>query len=429
MAGRAIKIRTVNSMTQMDTEVGKIPLWKLIDANYVIQDDDYLHHNGFIFKYESTEFSLTSSTTIDIYEVPVRGTFSSLTYAAYLIPSVGSPYVRLSRVEEITAAGQTKIDMGKLYVSVALGATLSDIAFSPSDYTRIDSGTSLRLGMMAGDNVIEGCEYSNSICIGYMADDATDGGLYDDDGQIISPGHEDRTVSVLGAYYYLTAPAVNEEPALCSDLFLKKHRICMSEREVGRCRFRMLSHLGLVRLGDQSGNGHATREFSYLRATQVVNATASWTDPRKIDVEFRSTSSGAYLKITNNNSFDVFIFSAEIWGLWVLKQSETGDFGGAIYHASYSEHNKGASDGVNIDNEFIQTADQAKNVADYYLELGTKQRHKITGIHTSLGRFLEIGDVFEVNMPEISSSNVKILVIGKSYNEDGVKINGRIVVD
>lgn len=426
MAGR---VRTINSMAQMDTEVGKIPLWKLIDANYVIQDDDYLHHNGFIFKYEASEFELHSSTTIDIYKVSVRGTFSSLTYAAYLIPSVGSPYARLSRVDEITAAGQTKIDLGKLYVSVTLGATLSDVAFSPSDYTRIDAGTSLRLGMMAGDNVVEGCEYSNNICIGYVADETTTDGLYDDDGAIISPGHEDRTVSVLDAYYFMTAPAVNEEPALCSDLFLKKHRICMSEREIGRCRFRMLSHLGLVRLGDQSGNGHATREFSYLRATQVVNATASWTDPRKIDVEFRSTSSGAYLKITNNNSFDVFIFSAEIWGLWVLKQSETGDFGGAVYHASYSEHNKDASDVVNIDNEFVQTVDQAKTVADYYLDLGTKQRHKITGINTNLGRFLKIGDIFTVNMAEISASPVKILVLGKSFSEDGVKINGRIVVD
>jgi|GEM_PF-5097107 hypothetical protein len=423
-------VKTLNSTTQLDTEVGKIPLWKLIDANYVMQDDDHLHHNGFMFRYEAAEFTLTSSTTIDIYEVPVRGTFSSLTYAAYFIPSVGAAYVKMSRVDDITAALQTRINMGKLYVSVAVGATLRPVAFSPSDYTRIDAGTSLRLGMMAGDNVVEGCEYSNNVCIGYMADDATEGGLYDDDGQVISPGYEDKTVAPIDAYYYLgTVPSVNEEPALCSDLFLKKHRICMSEREVGRCRFRMLSHLGLVRLGDQSGNAHATREFSYLRASQIVNSTMAWADPRKVDVEFRSTSSGAYLKITNNNSFDVFIFSAEIWGLWVLKQSETGDFGGAIYHASYSEHNKGASDGVNIDNEFIQTADQAKNVADYYLELGTKQRHKITGIHTSLGRFLEIGDIFEVDMPEISSSNVKILVIGKSYTEDGVKVNGRIVVD
>jgi len=425
MAGRT---KVVNQ-TASDSESGKVPLWKHVDANYVMEDESFIHHNGFIFRYDSDSFSLSSSTTIDIYERFVSGSYSSMTFAAYVVPATGSPYSRLTRVDEITAAGQAKIENGTLYVSVAVGAAMPDIDFSPSDYTRIDSGTSFQLGMLAGDNIIEGCSFTSPMCVGYVADESKEDGLYDDEGSVVSPGYEDKSVTPSQAYYYSgTSYSVGDAPRECSDLFLKKHRICLSERETGRCRYRMLSHLSLVRLGTGAGLG-GTLPFTFLHPTQIVNSTMSWTADRMIEAQFRSTSSGAYLKITNNNPFDVFIFSAEIWGLWVLKQSETGDFGGAIYHASYSEHNKGASKGANIDNEFVQTADQAKNVADYFLDLGTRQRHRITGLQTNIARYLEIGDTFHVNMASLSADPVKVLVVGKTIKDNGVYLNVRIVKD
>lgn len=414
------------SATPVDSENQIIPLWKHVDSNYYYEEGE-THRNGFLFFYVAGDFTLHLAGAFDTYKMELLVGYSSLTFAAYAVPSGATAYTRLTRTDPITAAGQAMISAGYLYVSVASGAPMHGVAFSPSDFTRIDSGSSLRLGMSAGENIVVGASYNNDICVGYFKTSLSDV-LYDDNGQIRSPGYEDQTLTPTQCYFPSSVYIVGADPIALGDNFLALRGIVCSERELTQARTRKISSLALVRIGDGSGNG--PDEFTYLHPYQIVNATMDWDASRMIEVSFKSTTSGAFVEIKNNNAFDVFVSSIEIWGLWGVRQSTTGDFGGAIMHASYSEHHASSDNGATIENEFVQSLEQAKDVADYYLDIGTNHLMVFENIRTNIGTIVEIGDKFQINMEEFGEEVtrlVDVVVTGKTIKPDGVYLTARIL--
>lgn len=406
--------------TQVVTnEFKKIPLWKLVDANYVLPDKDdenFVHRNGFIKKLLASGFAKTTSgPPYDIYTGDagvLSFIYSSLTAALYDFGG-GSGAVRTySLVTEFDAAQQFKIVAGVIQISIATGETLLDMQMSPSDYTRIDAGAQMALGLKTFENVVVGAQYNNDLCIGYI--DTATGSLYADSGEVVSPFFYDTTYTfaqVFGSYARnATRPVYGETRFLI-------RRIAMTEREVSVLRFRVLSHSCFARLGDDNGSGTSV-DWSIIHPLDVC---VDFSSTPLIECEFKSTASGAYILIKNSNTFDIFVHSLEIWGLWGVRQSSTGDYGGAIYHASYNENAPSKDNVINIENDYIQTQEQAEEVADFYLDIGTKKRIALTNLQCPHARYLEIGDRLKAQLDDIGSQTGIFIVVGKTI-KDGMHI-------
>ncbi len=410
---------TINTTEAVSNENKKIPLWKLVDANYDFGDtDEDVHHNGFLIKLASASWSLVSTPSYKIYEFsPVTFVYSSLTYALYRNDTLA----RLTVVTEFTAANQTMFYDGALRMTIAAGDTVPDYFISPSDFTRIDAGSQMAIGLKTFENVVPGAQYNNNVCIGYMYDVSTEGtNLYDDDGEIISPFFYDTTYTfaqVFGSYARgATRPVYGESRFLI-------RRIAMTEREVNTMRSRALSGSCFARMGDDNGSPIAGG-WSIVHPLDVCTDFAS---VPLIECEFKSTPSGAYLFIKNHNAFDIFVYSMEIWGLWAKKQSETGEWGGAIYHASYDEHSTTKDNVVTIENPYVATQEQAEEVADYYLDLGTVKKFALSDVECPHARFLEIGDRFKAQIDDLGTQTGIFVVVSKTIKDDMHIISGRMI--
>ena len=442
---------TTNPSGIGEVEFSKIPLWKLVDANYVYEKEDSFHHNGILKKIEFTNSTLDSevdgdkpSDSYKVYSAPLNFVYSSMTMAAYKdVPKTSNSEIqKLQKVETITAPNQFAVDGGRIYFSLP-SSQERDIFVSPSDFTRVPANGEWVQGMSGYNTIKEGIKYNNEMCIGYFTNKSES--LYDDDGDIISPGFLDKTKTPRELFYVESSPGVWSMRSSTPDSEFNFRRIAMNHRELESLRDRMLSSVCLARIGNVNG-GYKTVDrvndvwqwtslepgyeldgcpVSILTPNQIASATptsAGGWDSVKIDIEFKSTNSGAYLKIKNNNNFDVFILNMEIWGLWVVRQSESGEFGGAILQSEFVESNIPSKGTIESDNEFVLTPEQAKDIASIFLDHATTMRHTISEIDIPHARYLEIGDSVDVTIPEICEDPMRFVVVSKSISHNKTTI-------
>lgn len=402
------------SIQPVTGDLKKIPLWKLVDANYELgdsTDENFVHHNGFLKVLAASDFTLKTATAgYDIYEGSagvLSFVYSSLTCALYSFfhDNVVCTYELVTEIDDIY---QFKIELGIITVSIGHGDTFPDLQMSPSDYTRIDPSGQMLLGLKTFENVVVGAQYNNDLCIGYI--DTASGSLYNDSGEIVSPFFYDTDYTwaqVFGSY-----ARTDPRPVYGESRFLIR-RMAMSEREVAIMRSRGISSSCFAKVGYDTGCTPAL--WSIIHPLDVC---ADFTSTPLIECEFKSTPSGAYLMVKNHNTFPIFIYNLDIWGLWGVKQSTTGDYGGAIYQASYNENAPSKDNVVTIENPYITNQDQAKEVADFYLDLGTKKRFALTNAEVPHARYLEIGDRLKIQLDDLGSQTGIFIVTGKTIKDD-----------
>lgn len=371
----------------------KIPLWKLVDGNYQFpKTDNAVHHNGYIFKIEAGSFSKSGDHGPggeDIYEYQLSIAYSQSMFRCYDCASI----TQLTTVTSFSDISQAMItDAGLLRITVTAEADMYDIYFSPSDYTRIGAGETYSLGTCSFGELTIGAEFNQKPSYGYIA---TGDVTKNDSGDIISP--------------FKVTDWANYAASKTSASILAVTRCGYSSNHVSLHRSLGLSHCRIVKL--------ATAD----EATSMSSA-----EMQLLDFDFKSNQNGAYLRIKNNNAFDVFIYSIEIWGLWAVKQSTTDKFGGAVMAAKYVENDySNQKDKVDVTNNYVRNSEQATDVAAYFYEILCKNSFDLDNVDIGPIDYFEIGDQIAVTSNDVSDTTDNYIVVGKTKKKSGTVLQLR----
>lgn len=371
----------------------KIPLWKLVDGNYQFpKEDNAIHHNGYIFEIEAGSFvgDLGAGPGgSDIYSYTLPYAYSQSLYRCYR----QSTLAQLTNVTSFSGVNQCLItDASVLQICITHLDPMFDVYFSPSDYTRIGHGETWSLGSCSFGELTIGAEYNSKPAYGYIAtNDLTKNDL----GDIISP---------YKATDWNDYPFANHSPAVMATM-----RCAYTSGLVGLYRSMGLSHSRFVKL-----------------STTLEEVSLSQVEMESMEFDFRSNQNGAYLRIKNNNAFDVFIYSIEIWGLWAVRQSTTDKFGGAVMAAKYIENDTtNQQNKVDTTNNYIKNSEQATDVAAYFYEILCKNASDIGNTNIGPIDYYEIGDQLAVTAADLSGTTDNYIVIGKTKSKDGTVLQLR----
>jgi hypothetical protein len=139
---------------------------------------------------------------------------------------------------------------------------------------------------------------------------------------------------------------------------------------------------------------------------------AEWAN---IDLEFKDFGNSAYIKITNNNAFEVYIYSLELYGLWVLKASEVDSLNGTIRISKTDPTVLYEPQTLVINNDLFQFPDYAELVADSLLDTHKTERLRITVQDMPLDLTLKNMNTVKFSIEDISDSVIKSVVKRKIY--------------
>ncbi len=136
-----------------------------------------------------------------------------------------------------------------------------------------------------------------------------------------------------------------------------------------------------------------------------------------VTVLFKDVGDSAYTKITNALAYDIFIYSYELFGLWVQKASEIDNLNGSIRSVTVSPNSTDlfTENTISVHNDKIQYPEYADRLGASLLASKARERAVVSIENMPLDLLISNMAVVGISIDEFSSLPIKTFVEERSF--------------